>query len=497
MAEQQKIHKEIDKNINYLKDLLGVGESFDIIFREYKIGRKRAASFSINGMTNDVLLTNVFQDILTLHPEELSIHTLQKVFYTRATHSQVKLIENMNDAITSLLSGELLFIIDGETEVIVFDARSYPARMPSESTVEKVTRGSRDGFVETLPFNTVLIRRRLRDPNLRFEIVKIGIRSQSDIAVGYIKDITDTTLIETVKERLNKINIDGIPMAEKAIEEYIVGGSKWNPLPKVRYTERPDVAAVHLLEGHICLVIDNSPNIMILPTTLWHHVQHVEEFHQHVVVGSYLRLVRLFGMSLSLLIPPLWLALVLQRHLLPEALVFLGPKDPGIIPIGLQFILAELGVELVRMATVHVPTAQATALGFIGAFMLGEFATKVGLFGNEVVFFTAVAAVGAFATPSIEFAMAIRFFRMILLVLVLFFKLPGLLIGLVGIFLMAATTKSFGVPYLWPLIPFNFKSMTDVLLRLPLPSKILRPAVLKPKDSERLNNTEEDKNKEK
>jgi len=492
MTKEQKIEKDIDKNINYLKDLLGVGESFDIIFREYKVGRKRAASFSINGMTNDVLLTNVFQDMLTLHPEELTVNTMQKLFYTRATHSQVKLIDNMSDAVTSLLSGELLFLVDGETEIIIFDARAYPARTPSESTIEKVTRGSKDAFVETLPFNTVLIRRRLRDPNLRFEIVKIGIRSRSDIAVGYIKDITDPKLIDTVKQRLNNINIDGIPMAEKAIEEFIVGGNKWNPLPKVRYTERPDVAAVHLLEGHICLVIDNSPNIMILPTTMWHHVQHVEEYHQHVMIGSYLRLVRLLGMAVSLLLTPLWLAIVMQRHLLPEALAFLGPKDPGIIPLGLQFIFAELGVELVRMATVHVPTAQSTALGFIGAFMLGEFATKVGLFGNEVVFFTAVAAVGAFATPSIEFAMAVRFFRAILLVLVIFFKLPGLLIGLLGIFIVMATTKSFGIPYLWPLIPFEFNGMKDVLLRLPLPDKVLRPAALKPQDVDRLNHDHEE-----
>jgi stage V sporulation protein AF len=491
MDEQKRIEKDLDHNINYLKDLLGVGESFDVIFREYKVGRKRAASFSINAMTNDVLLTNIFQDMITLNPEELSINTLQKLFYSRATHSQVKLIDNMNDAITSLLSGELLFLVDGEEELIVFDARSYPARMPSESTIEKVTRGSRDSFVETLVFNTALIRRRLRDPQLRFEIVKIGTRSQGDVAVTYIKDITDPKLVDIVKERLNLINIDGIPMAEKAIEEFIVGGSKWNPLPKVRYTERPDVAAVHLLEGHVCLVIDTSPNIMILPTTFWHHVQHVEEFHQHVVIGSYLRMVRLLGVFLSLLLPPLWLALVLQRHLLPEALAFIGPRDPGIIPLGVQFILAELGVELVRMATVHVPSAQSTALGFIGAFMIGEFATKVGLFGNEIIFYTAVAAVGAFATPSIEFAMAIRFFRAILLVLVIFFKLPGLLVGLTAIFIVMATTKSFGIPYLWPLLPFNLGGMKDVLLRLPLPSKILRPAALKPKDQDRLDNEDE------
>lgn len=483
--EKLRISKDIDNNINYLKDLLGVGESYDIIFREYKVGRKRAASFSINAMTNDVLLTNVFEDMIAFNQEELSVNTLQKIFYSRATHSQVKLVDNMNDAVTSLLSGELLFLLDGEDQLIIFDARSYPARMPSESNIEKVTRGSRDSFVETLPFNTALIRRRLRDPNLRFEIVKVGTRSQGDVAVCYIKDITDPSLVETIKKRLNAIDIDGIPMAEKAIEEYIMGGSRWNPLPLVRYTERPDVAAVHLLEGHVCLVVDTSPNIMILPTTMWHHVQHVEEYHQHVLIGSYLRLVRLFGVAFSLILPPLWLALVLQRHLLPDSLAFLGPRDTGIVPLGLQFLLAEFGIELVRMATVHVPSAQSTSLGFIGAFMLGEFATKVGLFGNETIFYTAVAAVGAFATPSVEFSMAMRMFRVILLILVMFFKLPGLIAGLLGVFILFVTTKSFGIPYMWPALPFNFTAMKDVLFRLPLPSKVLRPAVLKPQDKDR------------
>jgi len=495
MDEDRKVAKDIDVNINYLKDSLGVGESFDIVFREYKIGRKRAASFSINGMTNDVLLTNVFQDMLTLNPDELSMNTLQKVFYTRATHSQVKMLDNLQDAQNSVLSGEMLFFIDGETQVIVFDARAYPARMPSESNIEKVTRGSRDSFVETMPFNTALIRRRLRDPNLRFEIVKIGVRSQADVAIAYIKDVTNPDLVKTIKQRLNAIEIDGVPMAEKAIEEYIAGGSKWNILPKVRYTERPDVAAVHLLEGHICLIVDTSPNIMILPTTIWHHVQHVEEFHQNVVVGSFMRLVRLIGIVFSLLLPPLWLALVLQRHVLPESLAFLGPRDPGIIPIGFQFLLAELGLELVRMATVHVPSAQSTALGFIGAFMLGEFATKVGLFGNETIFYVAVAAVGAFATPSMEFAMATRVFRVLLILVVMFFKIPGLFIGMIAILILMATTKSFGVPYLWPAVPFNYSALKDVLFRLPIPSKTLRPSVLKPQDTDRVETDQEDSGK--
>lgn len=485
-GDVKTISREIEQNIKYLNELLGVGESFDIIFREFYAGRKKIATYSINAMVNDDLMSDVLEDIVARSPEELTVDTLDKIFYHRATHTQTKKQKSMQDAITSLLSGELIMFVDGEDTCIVIDARKYPARMPAESNIEKVTRGSRDSFVETIVFNTALIRRRLRDPRLRFEIVKIGARSRTDVAVTYIQDIANPDFVKIMKDKLNKINIDGVPMAEKAIEEYVVGGWKWNPLPKVRYTERPDVAVTHLLEGHVLLLTDTSPTATIMPTTVFHHLQHVEEYRQNALVGTYLRWVRIFGVLFAFLLPPLWLAMVLQNKLLPDTLAFLGTKEPGIIPLGIQFILAEFGVELVRMATVHVPSAQSTALGFIGAFMLGEFATKVGLFSNEVIFYTAIAAVGAFATPSVEFAMAVRLFRLLAVVLVMLFKLPGLIAGVALFALTLLFTKSFGVPYLWPLIPLNFPALKDMFVRMPIPTKVLRPAVLKPLDKERL-----------
>lgn len=482
---EMKVNKDIDVNIQYLKKLLGVGKTFDIVFREYQVADRRAASFSVNGMTGDILLSNILQEVIADDQDKLVMSTLQKVFYKRVVHSQVKLVENMHDAVVSLLSGEMLFFIDKEKQVIVIDARSIPSRSPGESNLEKVTRGSRDSFVETLPFNTTLIRRRLRDPNLRFEIVPVGARSQSSVAVGYIEDIANPKLVEIIKSRLEEIVIDGIPMAAKAIEEYIVRGNRWNPFPKVRYTERPDVAATHLLEGHVCIVVDTSPNVVILPTTFWHHVQHAEEYHQNPLVGTYLRLVRLFGVSLSMFLPPLWLVLATNHLLLPETLSFLGPKDSGVIPLAIQFILAEVGLDLLRMATIHVPTPQGAALGFIGAVLLGEFSTKVGLFGNEVIYYTIVAAIGSFATPSIELSMALRLCRIFLLVMVVAFKLHGFIAGMLIIFVLMYRTRSFHLPYLWPLLPFNYKALMDVFFRLPLPDKTIRPAGVRPQDKDR------------
>ena len=487
ITEKKRIDRDIEKNVAYLKEVLGVGVSFDIIYREFHLGDKRIATYGINGMNATHMITDALKSLFPLPSEtHISADVLRNLFIHKMAIQQAKIVQDLNEAILNLLAGELIFLIDGEDELLSVDARMFPARTPAESTLEKVTRGSKDSFVETLVFNTALIRRRLRDPNLRFEIIKVGSRSQTDVAIAHIADVTNPDLVDDVRRKLKDIDIDGIPMAERAVEEYIVEGTSFDVIPKVRYTERPDVAALHLLEGHICVMVDTSPNVMILPTTFWHHVQHAEEYHQTMLVGTFLKVVRLVGIFFSLLLPPVWLVLAMNSHILPEALLFLGPKEPGIIPIAIQFLLAELGLELVRMATVHVPSAQATALGFIGAFMLGEFATKVGLFGNEVVFYIAVAAVGSFATPSVEFAMALRMFRLLLIVLTGLFHLPGFIIGMFVVAVIFVRTKSFGVPYLWPLIPWDFQALKSVLFRLPITDDAERLSVLNPQKKNRM-----------
>lgn len=487
LAEKKPIDRELEKNAAYLKEVLGVGVSFDVIYREFHLGNKRIATYGINGMNATHMITDALKSLFPLPSEtHISADVLQSLFVHKMAIQQAKIVQDLNEAVINLLAGELIFLIDGEDELLSVDARMFPARTPAESTLEKVTRGSKDSFIETLVFNTALIRRRLRDPNLRFEIVKVGSRSQTDVAIAYIADVTNPNLVDDVRRKLKDIDIDGIPMAERAVEEYIVEGTSLDVIPKVRYTERPDVAALHLLEGHVCLMVDTSPNVMILPTTFWHHVQHAEEYHQTMLVGTFLKVVRLIGIFFSLLLPPVWLVLAMNSHILPEALLFLGPKEPGIIPIAIQFLLAELGLELVRMATIHVPSAQATALGFIGAFMLGEFATKVGLFGNEIVFYIAVAAVGSFATPSVEFAMALRMFRLFLIVATGLFHLPGFLIAMLIVLLIFVRTKSFGVPYLWPLIPWDWQALKSVLFRLPITDDAKRLSVLKPQKENRM-----------
>jgi stage V sporulation protein AF len=384
-----------------------------------------------------------------------------------------------------VLSGSVLLVVDGLKELLVIDARTYPSRNPEEAEIERVVRGSRDGFTETIVFNTALLRRRVRDPKLRIKMMRVGRRSKSDVCLCYIKDIADPDLVATISSKIEAIEIDAVPMAEKAIEELIVPGNWWNPFPRVRYTERPDVAAAHLFEGHVLVMVDTSPSVIIAPATYFHHIQHAEEYRQNPVVGSYIRGVRFLAVMASIIITPLWMLFALSPELLPDFLEFIGPKKIGQVPVFIQFIIAELSLDLIRMAAIHTPSPLATALGVIAALLIGDIAVNIGLFAPEIILYTAVVAVGSYCTPSYEMAMANRLVRFFILLATGFFKLPGLIISSILSLLLVAFTRSFDVPYLWPLIPFNYRAFKSIIIRSPVPIQNLRPEVLHPRDRRR------------
>ena len=480
--EKTKIGLKLEDNMEHLKKDLALDTNFDIVTREITIGGRDAVIIFQNAFNNADLLIKVLVPLLDVKREELAVDPLRKLLRQKICHSDVNTVRELEEIVDTVLSGPTAILVDGLDSAFTLDLRQYPVRSPAEPDLEKVVRGSRDGFVETIMFNAALIRRRIRDPKLRFEYMQAGIRSKTDIAICYIEDIANPENVKKIKSSIADIKIDGLPMSEKAVEELITPGSFWNPFPKVRYTERPDVAASHLLDGHILLLVDTSPSVIITPATYFHHLQHAEEYRQNPTVGIYLRWVRFIGVAISLFLMPLYFLISIHPELLPESLKFLGPKKVGSIPLFLQFIFAELAIDFVRLATIHTPEALATSTGIIAALLIGNLATTVGLFAPEVVMYTAISAVGVFLTPSYELSMANRLVRMFLLVMVGVLGLPGFIIGVVSTFLLLVFTKSFGVPYLWPLIPLDVRALSSVLIRTPVPMRNFRPRILKPKD---------------
>ena len=474
---------DLKENLLYLEQEMGIGTSYDVIAREVTFAGRDMAFVFIDGFAKDDIMLFLMQGLSRLSREDIAVKTIDKI-RRYLPYIEVETVDTLHAVVDAILPGSVALLVDGEETAIIIDARQYPARGPEEPDIERTTRGSRDGFVETIVFNTALIRRRVRDPKLRIEMMTAGTRSKTDIAVVYIMDIANPKLVEDIKKKIKRVKIDGLPMADKSIEEFMVNG-KFNLFPRVRYTERPDVAAAHLFEGHIVVVVDTSPSVIILPATWFHHIQHAEEYRSSPGVGLYIRWVRFSSIIVSVLATPVWLLVATNPGLLPEALKFIGPEKVGPIPLWLQFFLAEIGIDAIRMAAIHTPSPLATALGIIAAFMIGDVAIQVGLFAQEVILYMAVAAVGTFATPSFELANANRIVRLGLLVAVALFGLPGLVLGL-GITLVSlALTKSFGVPYLWPLFPFDWRAMKQVLFRTPVPMSKWRPSALKTQDRDR------------
>jgi stage V sporulation protein AF len=482
--EKKKVSKKIEENITFLKEKLGVDKSFDVIHIDLQYAGTNMAMFLIDGFVKDDILHLLMKFLAGLDASQLEEQPLEKLLKTYIPYVEIEKTDDLDKVVNSVLAGPTALVVDGIEFIILIDARTYPVRGPEEPDMERVVRGSRDGYVETIVFNTALTRRRVRDRSLRMEFLQIGRRSKTDVVVCYLEDIADPEHVKAVKESLEKIDTDGLPMAEKTVEEFI-SGRHWNPYPMVRYTERPDTAASHLYEGHVLIIVDGSPSVLITPTTFWHHLQHAEEYRNKPIIGAYLRFVRFLAVWASIFLLPLWYLYSVQPDLLPEHVKYIGPNKTGEVPLFWQFLFIEIGIDMLRMAAIHTPSSLATALGLVAAILIGQVAVEVGLFSNEVILYLAIAAVGTFATPSYELSLANRLYRIALLIVTALFGVMGYVLGITLWIIMLAKLKSFHTPYLWPFIPFSYRAFRDVLIRSPIPLKNRRPRILNPQDPDR------------
>lgn len=475
------IPESVNEIEHYMKQRVGLGISFDLNIRKLKILKKEVHIYSISGLVDTQFCIELIEELVELNDHEKLSTNLYKLVENRLVNQSVQPVETLNELVQSVLSGLVGVVMEGESTALIVDVRSYPGRMPMEPDTEKVVRGSRDGFVENIIMNTALIRRRIKDERLRMEMIRIGKRSVTDVSLCYLEDVADPDLLNILRKELKAIDVDGIPMADKTIEEFILKQG-WNPFPLVRYTERADVAAAHVLEGHIAIVVDTSPSVILAPTTYFHHVQHAEEFRESPTMGTFVRWTRFLGVWVSIFLLPLWLLFVLEPSLLPEKLSFIGPSEQTNIPIIIQLFLADLGIEFLRIAAIHTPTPLSTAMGLIAAVLIGQIAISVGLFVPEVILYVAVAGIGTFTTPSYELSIANKIGRLILLLLVALFHTPGFVIGTTAMFILLVNTRALNTPYCWPFLPFEPKGFLQVVFRRAVPGSILRPSIVHPRN---------------
>src|SRR5690625_511950 len=476
-----KLYTSIEKNRKLFEKTLGIDVSFDVDVRRITVLDTKVDIYFVTGLNDKDHVNIILKELLELNDTDENKKKAYDIIENRIVNSQVEPVDRLQDAITEILSGLIVIVVDGSSRAFAIDVRSYPQRSPDEPDTEKVVRGSRDGYTENIIVNTGLTRRRIRDENLRFEMIRVSGRGRQDVALAYIKDIADEELVKRLKHKIKHISVDGLSMGEKSLEEFILDQSG-NPFPLVRFTERPDVAAAHLFEGHVLIMVDTSPSVIITPTTYFHHVQHAEEYRQSPTVGTFVRWIRFFGIFVSVFLLPLWLLFVLNPDLLPKELSYIGSNEEGNIPIVLQVILADIGVEFLRIAAIHTPTAVSTAMGLIAAVLIGEIAIEVGLFTPEIILYVALSTMGAYATPSYELSFANKLARLMIILLTAFLGVSGFVVGCTLYILFLTKTKSLETSYFWPFIPFNAKAMYNILFRVPVPRQITRPSITHPQD---------------
>lgn len=472
MAEKAQISSKLETNIQYFHTLFGVDKNFDIIYRTLQFGGKEACLYCVDGFTKDEVLQRLMQTFSNISSEDMphDAHTFSKKYLS---YIEVGLEKEKDIITTSLLSGMSLLFVDGFQQCLIIDARTYPVRSVQEPEKDRVIRGSRDGFVETLIFNTALIRRRIRDPKLCNEIFQLGDRSHTDIVISYIEDRVDKKLLADLKERISHIEVDALSMNQESLAECLYRRKWVNPFPKYKFSERPDTTAAHLLEGNIVILVDNSPAAMILPSSIFDIIEETDDYYFPPVTGTYLRFSRFIIILTTLFLTPVFLLLMQNPEWIPEWLQFIKFKETVNVPIIFQFLLLELAIDGLRLAALNTPSMFSTPLSIMAALILGDFSVSSGWFNSETMLYMAFVAVANYSQANFELGYALKFMRMILLVLTAVFNVWGFAAGVILILCSLAFNHTIaGKSYLYPLIPFSAKEFGRRFLRLRLPHSV-------------------------
>ena len=454
---------------------LPLGECFDLLERKIVIGDRQARMYYIDGLTDTEkcqLLLNFVLDVDTTEMDELlsSDEFIERFFpYIAAETSS-----DIDAAVKKMYSGLVVLLVEGFDKIIIADTRDYPQRGVEEPSKEKTLRGAKDGFTENFMRNLGLIRRRIRDNRLIFKHFIVGEKSKTDVGLAYMKGCCDDKLLQRLESALQRIQLNSVSLSDQTVveqlEKEIYKGrsflSALNPFPKVRYTQRPDIVCAHLTEGKIAIIIDNSPTVLLLPVGIFDFSQDIDDYYFPLLTGNYLRLLRILNMLVILFASPIYILITEGYIDAPFDMDFIIPKDSYALSIFWQFILLEIAVDGLKLASLNTPESLGTSLSVIGALILGDFSIDAGWFIPQTILVMAVVALASFTQPSIELSYGIKFVRIIMLISAYIAGVPGIIAGFVISFIIVASTKTIsGSSYLYPLLPFNAGDLKKLLLR--------------------------------
>lgn len=455
--------------IKELKKKVPVGESFDLLERKLDIGGKDATMFFVDGLVDGGMMQRVIFSLFSLAPEKVSkAETADDFLKSNMPFLDALVITDLDAAIKYMYSGLVPLFISGYSGIIIIDCRDYPLRGIEEPSKEKSLRGSKDGFVESMMTNIALIRRRIRDNNLIFKVFCIGEITKTDVSMAYMKNKADMGMVKKLQDSLNSLRIEGLTVTEQTLVEKLIGKKpgRFNPFPKVRYAQRPDIIAAHVEEGKIAVIVDNSPTVILIPAGIFDFVQDVDDYYFPVLTGNYFRLLRIANILVILFATPMYLLFAEGDIPVHEAIKFFITEEDFAIGIFWQFLLLELAVDGLKLASLNTPESLGMSLSVIGALILGEFSVSSGWFVPQTILCMAVVALASFTQPSIELGYAVKFVRVLMLTGAHFLGWPGMAGAFVLSLIVMATTKTLvGTSYLYPLIPWEGSKLKKLIFR--------------------------------
>lgn len=455
------------ENSGHFAGVIGPERNFDIINKKINIGQRATQLFMIDGFTKDEIMEKLIESLIALKPEDIPKKAGD--FAKLVPYIDVTPKNTLKEAVDYLLMGMVCMFVDGYKCCFVIDCRTYPARSVSEPWKDRVLRGSRDGFVESIVANVTLIRRRIRTPDFCVEVMNAGTMSNTDIAFAYIQGKADMKLLADLKKRVEKIKVEALTMNIESLAEVLLRGPFINPFPKFKYSERPDSAAASIYDGNIVILIDNSPAVLVVPTSVFDVIEEADDYYFPPLTGTYIKLSKYLLTIMSLIMTPLWIVFLRNPGMVPEWFKFIMIEEGSTVPVILQLLILEFCIDGLRLAAVNTPTLLTTPLSIIAGIVVGEYAVSSGWFDPESMLYMAFVTVGTYTQASYELGYAIKFFRMIMLILAWFFGIWGFAAGIVMFVLAMAFNRTISEKsYLYPLIPFDGKMLARKLLRLRL-----------------------------
>ncbi|OZM58317.1 spore germination protein [Lottiidibacillus patelloidae] len=484
VEESLIIEKSLKNNMQHLQKF--IGSSDDITVRKIIIANDiNVTLIYTDGLVDSQRVREIFDTLLIKTKEaniEVKKHEKNITSFIQEqvlTNDEIQIVQSFSDILNAVLSGDTAILIDGNDQALLVETKGWEKRAVSEPLSQTVVRGPQEAFTETLRTNTALIRRKIKDTSLKIEQKKIGRLTKTDVAIAYIDGIVDESVVQEVKDRLSKIDVDAI-LDSNYIEEYIQDET-YTPFPTIFNSERPDTISAGLLEGRVAIIVDGSPFVLLVPTIFTQFFQAAEDYYQRWDIASLLRLLRFLAFFITLFAPSLYIAVItFHQEMLPTTLLIsLQSQREGIpFPAFIEAIIMEITFEILREAGIRMPRAVGSAISIVGALVIGEAAVQAGLISPSMVIVVSITAISSFIFPAYNIAISVRILRFPMMALAASFGLIGIIMGTIFLVLHLCSIRSFGVPYMAPVGPSIKEDKKDTLIRFPLRGLFSRPSVI-------------------